>query len=393
MKVLSYFKKKSISIIFILYLFFLVLFTKSNFNAAKKGITLWANNVVPSLFPFFVAVELLKHTNLIYFLSIKLDKYMKPIFNLPGVASFPFVMGLISGYPVGAKIVSDLYSNNLCTKKEAERMLAFTNNSGPLFIIGTVGCSFYSNTSIGILLLISHILSSISVGIILGIASRIAPLNQFSNKFNNPNKSNYYSRSHLKSTSFVTSKFTANKFTTSKSTTNKFAINNTQSASTNDFSNLLQNDIKITELGGILGSAIVSGIKSILMIGGFVTIFSVLLSILNNTKILTIISYFTSNIFHINPDYIVGLLTGFLEFTNGLYKISTIHSKMLSINLVLSSFIIGFGGISVTLQVLNIISKNKLSIKTYIVGKLLHGIISALYTFLILSIPIFSLNL
>ena len=351
MKVLSYLKEKSISIIFILYLFFLVLFTKSNFNAAKKGITLWANNVVPSLFPFFVAVELLKHTNLIYFLSIKLDKYMKPIFNLPGVASFPFVMGLISGYPVGAKIVSDLYSNNLCTQKEAERMLAFTNNSGPLFIIGTVGCSFYSNTSIGILLLISHILSSICVGIILGIISRI------------------------------------------KSATNKFTANSTQSASTNNFSSLLQDDIKIADLGGILGSAIVSAIKSILMIGGFVTIFSVILSILNNTKILTIISYFISNIFHINPDYIVGLLTGFLEFTNGLYKISTINNKMLSINLILSSFIIGFGGISVTLQVLNIISKNKLSIKTYIFGKLLHGTISALFTFLILSIPIFSLNL
>lgn len=351
MKVLNYLKEKSISIIFILYLFFLVLFTKSNFNAAKKGITLWANNVVPSLFPFFVAVELLKHTNLIYFLSIKLDKYMKPIFNLPGVASFPFVMGLISGYPVGAKIVSDLYSNNLCTQKEAERMLAFTNNSGPLFIIGTVGCSFYSNTSIGILLLISHILSSICVGIILGIISRI------------------------------------------KSATNKFTANSRQSASVNNFSSLLQDDIKIADLGGILGSAIVSAIKSILMIGGFVTIFSVILSILNNTKILTIISYFISNIFHINPDYIVGLLTGFLEFTNGLYKISTINNKMLSINLILSSFIIGFGGISVTLQVLNIISKNKLSIKTYIFGKLLHGTISALFTFLILSIPIFSLNL
>lgn len=351
MKVLSYLKEKSISIIFILYLFFLVLFAKSNFNAAKKGITLWANNVVPSLFPFFVAVELLKHTNLIYFLSIKLDKYMKPIFNLPGVASFPFVMGLISGYPVGAKIVSDLYSNNLCTQKEAERMLAFTNNSGPLFIIGTVGCSFYSNTSIGILLLISHILSSICVGIILGIISRI------------------------------------------KSATNKFTANSRQSASVNNFSSLLQDDIKIADLGGILGSAIVSAIKSILMIGGFVTIFSVILSILNNTKILTIISYFISNIFHINPDYIVGLLTGFLEFTNGLYKISTINNKMLSINLILSSFIIGFGGISVTLQVLNIISKNKLSIKTYIFGKLLHGTISALFTFLILSIPIFSLNL
>ena len=178
-----------------------------------------------------------------------------------------------------------------------------------------------------------------------------------------------------------------------KSATNTFTANSTQSASANNFSSLLQDDIRIADLGGILGSAIVSAIKSILMIGGFVTIFSVILSILNNTKILTILSYFISNIFHINPDYIVGLLTGFLEFTNGLYKISTINNKMLSINLILSSFIIGFGGISVTLQVLNIISKNKLSIKTYIFGKLLHGTISALFTFLILSIPIFSLNL
>lgn len=392
MKVLSYLKEKSISIIFILYLFFLVLFTKSNFNAAKKGITLWANNVVPSLFPFFVAVELLKHTNLIYYLSIKLDKYMKPIFNLPGVASFPFVMGLISGYPVGAKIVSDLYSNYLCTQKEAERMLAFTNNSGPLFIIGTVGCSFYSNTSIGILLLISHILSSICVGIILGIISRINSLKIYSNQSHY--KSNF-SKTHRNNNSHYQSnqshQFQLNQFQSNK--THQFKSSQFQSNSVNNFSSLLQDDIKIADLGGILGSAIVSAIKSILMIGGFVTIFSVILSILNNTKILTIISYFISNIFHINPDYIVGLLTGFLEFTNGLYKISTINNKMLSINLILSSFIIGFGGISVTLQVLNIISKNKLSIKTYIFGKLLHGTISALFTFLILSIPIFSLNL
>ena len=326
---------------------------------------------------------------------------MKPIFNLPGVASFPFVMGLISGYPVGAKIVSDLYSNNLCTQKEAERMLAFTNNSGPLFIIGTVGCSFYSNTSIGILLLISHILSSICVGIILGIISRINSLKIYSNQSHyksnfskthrNNNNSHYQSNQSHQFQSNKSHQFQLNQFQSNK--THQFKSSQFQSNSVNNFSSLIQDDIKIADLGGILGSAIVSAIKSILMIGGFVTIFSVILSILNNTKILTIISYFISNIFHINPDYIVGLLTGFLEFTNGLYKISTINNKMLSINLILSSFIIGFGGISVTLQVLNIISKNKLSIKTYVFGKLLHGTISSLFTFLILSIPIFSLNL
>ena len=144
-----------ISIMFILFAIFLVIYSNSNLVATRNGLKLWANNVIPSLFPFFIAVELLVHTNIVYYLSKFLDKLMKPLFNVPGIATFPFVMGLISGYPVGAKIVSDLYSNGACTKDEAERMLVFTNNSGPLFILGTVGVAFYSNSTFGIILLIT----------------------------------------------------------------------------------------------------------------------------------------------------------------------------------------------------------------------------------------------
>ena len=65
---------------------------------------------------------------------------MRPIFNVPGEGAFAFIMGIISGYPVGAKIVSDFKSRNICTDVECERLLAFTNNAGPLFIVGTVRC-------------------------------------------------------------------------------------------------------------------------------------------------------------------------------------------------------------------------------------------------------------
>ncbi len=68
-----------------------------------------------------------------------LNKFMRPIFNVPGEGAFALLMGIVSGYPVGAKIVSTLKENHLCTSLEAERLIAFTNNSGPLFIIGTVG--------------------------------------------------------------------------------------------------------------------------------------------------------------------------------------------------------------------------------------------------------------
>lgn len=131
-------RKNAISITFVLFTIFLVIFSKSNLTAAKNGLKLWANNVVPSLLPFFIATNLLSHTNVIKYVSKACNKFMRPIFNVPGECAYAFILGLISGYPVGAKIVTDLKDNNLCTTEEAERMLCFTNNSGPLFIIGTV---------------------------------------------------------------------------------------------------------------------------------------------------------------------------------------------------------------------------------------------------------------
>lgn len=190
MKILVMLKKNLISIVFVLFVVLLVIFSNSTFSATKTGLELWANNVVPSLFPFLVAVELLNHTNVVYYISIILDKYMRPLFNLPGISAFPFIMGFLSGYPVGAKIVSDLYDNGTCTKEEAERMLAFTNNSGPLFIIGTVGISFYANSTIGIILLITHILASITVGILSGIFSKIK-IKKLSYKYNASINSSY----------------------------------------------------------------------------------------------------------------------------------------------------------------------------------------------------------
>ena len=159
-------KKLILPLILCCFTLALVIFSKDNLAAAKSGISLWASSVLPALLPFFIATELLNHTSIIPFLGKSLNKFMRPIFNVPGVGSFAIIMGIISGYPVGAKIIANFRETNLCTKEEAERLLSFTNNSGPLFIIGTVGISLIGNTTIGIILLITHILASITVGII-----------------------------------------------------------------------------------------------------------------------------------------------------------------------------------------------------------------------------------
>jgi len=104
----------------------------------NHGLSLWVNSVVPSLLPFFIATNILAKTSVVPFLGKLLHKIMRPLFNVPGEGAFALLMGIISGYPMGAKIVSDFKSKGICNDVECERLLSFTNNSGPLFIIGTV---------------------------------------------------------------------------------------------------------------------------------------------------------------------------------------------------------------------------------------------------------------
>lgn len=61
-------KRNFLPMLFLGFTFCLLIFSKSNLPAVKSGLLLWANSVVPSLFPFFVATELLMHTNLVPFL-------------------------------------------------------------------------------------------------------------------------------------------------------------------------------------------------------------------------------------------------------------------------------------------------------------------------------------
>ena len=323
----------------------LVIFSNTNLLAAKNGLVLWANSIVPSLFPFFVATELLSHTNFTYYLGKILNKFMKPIFNVRGEGSFAFIMGIISGYPIGAKIAANFRQNGICSKEECERLLSFTNNSGPLFIIGTVGIAMFGNSTIGVLLLITHLLASITVGFLFRFW-----------KYN------------IKS---------------------QVSVNNSYMNS--------KDNITLSNLGGIIGNSITSSVNTILLIGGFVVLFSVVISILQTSQLLDVFADCLNPIFnllHIPEKFSSGFVSGILELTNGLNIVCSIPEKQLSINIIIVSFLLGLGGISILLQVWSTIAKTDLSIKPYILGKLLHAFISAFYTFLFLhNFTFFNFNL
>lgn len=337
-------KRSLLTITFLCFTAGLLVFSKSNLPAVKNGLTLWATSVVPSLFPFFVATELLMHTNIISILGRLLNPIMKPVFNVRGEGSFAFIMGIISGYPMGAKIACHFRDNSICSKEECERLLSFTNNSGPLFIIGTVGILMFGNTSIGILLFITHILACLTVGILFRFWKSNKRSSRFGNAFNPPS-----------------------------------------------------NTVTFANLGEVLSNSITNSISTIFLIGGFVVIFSAIISILKSSGFLeTIALLFTplANFLKIDISFFQAFITGLLEITNGINSISMISCKKLSINIILASFILGLGGISVFLQILSITSKTDLSIKPYIIGKILQGTFSSLYTYIFLNfIPFFNFDL
>lgn len=76
-------KKNLFTILFLSFLICLVLFSSSNLEAAKNGLSLWASSVLPTLFPFFIATELLYRTNFVNILGKFFSKFMKPLFNVP----------------------------------------------------------------------------------------------------------------------------------------------------------------------------------------------------------------------------------------------------------------------------------------------------------------------
>lgn len=145
---------------------------------ASEALDICFEMIIPSLFPFFICSGILIYSGFCELLAKAFRFCMYPLFRVAPAGSSAFILGIVSGYPLGAITAGELYANSYLSKTEAERLLAFCNNSGPLFILGSVGIAIYTNIQYGIALYISHILAALTVGILFRFYGRnrhIAP--------------------------------------------------------------------------------------------------------------------------------------------------------------------------------------------------------------------------
>ena len=308
----------------------LVLFPNKVIEAAKSGIKLWGLVVFPSLFPFFILTDLLNNTNLIEKLGKTIEPFMRPIFGVPGCASFAFILGIVSGYPTGAKITADMFDKKYINKNDAERMLGFCNNSGPLFITAAISAGMLHMPQIGIFLLSCHIIGGLITGILL---------NLFNNKKHIQANIIELMQSSHKNNCFVSKSF-----------------------------------------GTILGEAVSKSIVILLNIGGYIIFFSVLIQIIISSGVLIPISNLLSNLFSLNTEIFSSMLCGLIEITTGISKLSNLDINIL-IKISLISFLCGWAGFSIHCQVSSVISGRGIRLTKYFIGKGLHGFISAILTY------------
>lgn len=135
-------------------------------QAIKEGLLLCFDVIIPAMFPFFILSNLTISLGLSHYLGKLLSPIMSPLFHLQGTCATPLILGLIGGYPVGAKTTVALYQSHQCTKEEANHLLTFANNAGPAFLLGVIATNLYQSTQVGILLYVSHLLSALLTGIL-----------------------------------------------------------------------------------------------------------------------------------------------------------------------------------------------------------------------------------
>lgn len=160
-------KLYSILVIAVLSCQFLLIFiySKDVMDSITFSISIWKDNLLPSMFPFFLMSELLIEYGFIDFLSVIFGNLVEKVFHLPKEASFAIFTSLFSGFPSGSKYTKDLLERNLITERNANHLIMFTHYSNPMFIVSTIGVLLLSDKKIGFLILFTHIISNIMIGI------------------------------------------------------------------------------------------------------------------------------------------------------------------------------------------------------------------------------------
>ncbi|AEE91597.1 Sporulation integral membrane protein YlbJ [Tepidanaerobacter acetatoxydans Re1] len=329
----------------------IVCFPDEAFNAALEGLNTWFAIVLPALLPFFIGSQLLMGLGVVHFMGVLLEPFMRPLFNVPGAGSFVMAMGLASGYPVGSMLTGKLVKNELCNTWEAERLMSFTNTADPLFMIGAVAVGMFKDARLGIIIALSHYISAIILGLIMRFYAK--------NKEITPLASTFKKQGGV----FL--------------------------RATHELLRARKEDGR--PFGQLLGDCIKDSVNSLLMVLGFIVLFSVIIRTITVAGFIDILIPVIETIlkaFGFDISLAPAILSGFFEITLGTQLASTASAPLMQRVIIVSS-IIAWSGLSVHFQVISMVSDTKIKIAPYIFARLLHAFLAGFVAYVLMITPIY----
>lgn len=320
----------------------LIRFPAQSYEASIRGLEMWWEIVFPSLLPFFVTAELLIGFGVVRFIGILCEPIMRPVFKVPGAGSFVWAMGMASGYPSGAKLTARLRQEGQLTKIEAERLVSFTNASNPLFIFAAISVGFFNDPKLGILIAVSHYVGNTLVGICM----------------------RFYGKDEERKQERFQPVFSVKRAMQ--------ALHTTRVEDGRPF-------------GKLFGDAVLSSIQTLLIIGGFIILFSVLNQLLYLVNVTPLIGSGIAIFFQllgVTPDLTIPFISGLFEITLGAQLTSEVDTYLLQ-QAMCVSFILAFNGFSVQAQVASILAETDIPFTPYFIARLLHGVFAVVLTYML----------
>lgn len=171
MKVIPVIKRVILCIVLLFTAGAIIIYPERYISCCFQGFAMWAECVLPSLFPFMVITIILIKTGIAEKAALPL-KRITGIFGLPPAASVCFVMSICSGYPAGSKAVAEFYESGCLDQKDCRKLAALCSTSGPLFIIGSIGVKMLGDKSAGWKILLAHITSVLFIALIISVVSK-----------------------------------------------------------------------------------------------------------------------------------------------------------------------------------------------------------------------------
>lgn len=340
----AYLKTISLALLSVTLVISVISYPKEVYEASLKGLSIWWEVVFPALLPFFITAELMIGFGVVHFLGILLEPFMRPFFRVPGTGGFVMAMGLSSGYPMGAKLTVRLREEGLITRTEGERLVSTTTTSGPLFMLGAVAVGFFNDVRLGVIIALAHYTAAICVGFLM----------RFHEYHGEMSKQRQRS---------------GNIFYRALQAMHRARIEDNRT------------------IGILMGDAVMSSIQTQLMVGGFIIIFSVLLSILDLIGIQLLLNSMFSFLllfFGLSAELSPPLISGIFEITLGSQLASEVSDRVpLVAKVATAGAIIAWSGLSVHAQVASMLAKTDIRYTPYLCSRILHAILSAVITFLI----------